>query len=443
MKKAVIGSVEHIQIAKHGETMVLAKIDTGADYSAVWVTDIQHTDGVLSFVFFGPGSAYYTGEVHKTRRFKITNIKNSFGDSEVRYKIQLKIKMGSHQRINWFSLADRSRTTYPILLGKSFLKDSFIVDVDQRHIYGDGDEAKSVLVVSAGSKTQPFLEKVEKTIDGDVRLKSTRFDDLLFCIDGSKSDIIDTSAGNSSVVTHDLIYVKSHWKHPEPASALAEYLNFRNVDFIDQEIGEYTSRGKLSEMMRLSTHAIPVPRAFAGYPAVLLSQQDMIIESLGFPFVLKSAAADKGKDNYLVDSIEVYQKILTDSESTSIFIAQVYVKNDGFYRLNVFGGEVKLAVFRSAHTHADPLKRHLNKPSGGVNAQLTDIDTLPSSMVELSIKAAYYMKRQIAGVDILQDTQTGQWYILEVNNSPQIRTGSHAEEKLKAFSDYIQRRLEK
>jgi len=44
---------------------------------------------------------------------------------------------------------------------------------------------------------------------------------------------------------------------------------------------------------------------------------------------------------------------------------------------------------------------------------------------------------QIAGVDLMFDSETGQHYILEVNSSPQLATGAVTDLKLKAYTDYL------
>jgi len=51
------------------------------------------------------------------------------------------------------------------------------------------------------------------------------------------------------------------------------------------------------------------------------------------------------------------------------------------------------------------------------------------------------MERQIAGADMIQDKTTGKWYILEVNSSPQMRTGSHIDEKVSEFAQFIDKEL--
>ena len=437
----VIGTTEYIYLPDVSQQAFSAKIDTGADSSAIWASNISQADGKLRYTFFAPGSAYYTGEFQETDRFKITSVRNSFGHDEMRYKIRLKVTIGEHTVTRWFSLADRSRSTFPILLGKNILKNRFVVDVSQNYVYGQAPGEDRVLVITTfPKKTTDFLRDVQQKSERGVTYAVARFEDILFDINGNLTTVVDTRT-DMDVADYSLTYVKSHWKYPELAGALSEYLLYKGRPFLDQELRSYTSRGKLSESMKLVTHGIAVPRSIAGYPALLKARLAYVVAQLGFPLVLKSAGADRGRDNYFVADEATFLRLLTKAQPTDIYIAQTFVENDGFYRLNVFGKDVRLAVFRSTHTHEEPLKRHLNKPPGGINATTIPLESLPVDATELAVRGAICMDRQIAGVDIIRDKVSGEWFILEVNSSPQLRSGTNIEEKMVEFARLVDKEL--
>jgi glutathione synthase/RimK-type ligase-like ATP-grasp enzyme len=442
MKQQLIGTTEHIILPEIGKVVFPAKIDTGADSSAIWASDIEQKDGTLFYTLFAPGSMYYTGQRLQTDTFKITSVKSSFGHEEIRYKVRLKITIGKITISRWFSLANRSQNTFPILLGKNFLKNRFIVDVSQNYIHSQHGDVEKVLVITAEpEKMDHFLEEVKKSNEQPLEYKTVTFEKLLFDIHGRLTSVINTGDDNMDVAYYNLTYIKSHWHYPELAAALAEYLIFKNKPFFDQELKNYTSRSKLGEGMQLATHDILVPRTIAGYPVLLKDEIVYIEEALGYPIVIKAASADRGKDNYIVSDREQLVTILEKAEATEIYLAQQFIENDGFYRINVFGKEPRLAVFRSTYPHKDPLKKHLNKPSGGVNATeipMTDIDP---EVAELAVRGAMCMERGIAGVDLVQDKNTKEWYILEVNSSPQLRTGAYIEKKAIEFARFIDKEL--
>ena len=117
-------------ITVSGVQNVPAKIDTGADSSSVWVSDIVERDGALSFALFGPDSEFYTGErlVFRAGQFTRAHITNSNG-RQIRYVVTLPVAIAGRHFAVRCSVADRSRLMYPVLLGRTFLKRNFVVDV--------------------------------------------------------------------------------------------------------------------------------------------------------------------------------------------------------------------------------------------------------------------------------------------------------------------------
>jgi len=59
----IVGRNESVDFARYSHTKnVPAKIDTGADSSSVWVSNVRvDKKGILRFNLFGEGSPYYTG----------------------------------------------------------------------------------------------------------------------------------------------------------------------------------------------------------------------------------------------------------------------------------------------------------------------------------------------------------------------------------------------
>jgi hypothetical protein len=108
-----------------------AKTDTGAYRSAVHADQIQLSDdgNVLSFRLLGghPVCAKLA-TVLTTSDFKTVWIANSFGHREERFEVKLRIKLGPKVFKATFSLADRSKKIYPILLGRKLLNKRFLVD---------------------------------------------------------------------------------------------------------------------------------------------------------------------------------------------------------------------------------------------------------------------------------------------------------------------------
>lgn len=129
--KPVLGIVERVSIGKRAVD-VPAKIDTGADSSAIWASNIRiNKDGVLIFSLFGEGSPYYTGKVFKRTDYTVAQVKSSNGASEVRYRTKFSITIGGRRIRATFNLSDRSKNTYKILIGRRTVSGKFYVDVSK------------------------------------------------------------------------------------------------------------------------------------------------------------------------------------------------------------------------------------------------------------------------------------------------------------------------
>jgi len=125
----VIGSNALIEIVGH-VSGVPAKVDTGADSSAIWASDVTvNRQGVLSFKLFAKSSPYYTGKAITRKSFKVASIRSSNGHTQIRYRVELPIRIGNKRVRASFYLSDRSVHNFPILLGRRTLNKKFLVDV--------------------------------------------------------------------------------------------------------------------------------------------------------------------------------------------------------------------------------------------------------------------------------------------------------------------------
>lgn len=129
----IIGRAEKADLLDLGVHKVPVKIDTGADSSSIWAHVTEEESDNLHVVFFGEGSNFYTGEEHifNQNEYSLTRISNSFGHSEIRYKVKLRIRIKGRVINGTFTLSDRSKKMYPVLIGRSLLMKKFLVDVSK------------------------------------------------------------------------------------------------------------------------------------------------------------------------------------------------------------------------------------------------------------------------------------------------------------------------
>lgn len=128
-QKAIIGRTADVVILSEDNLTIPAKVDTGADGSSIWASELSMSDdGILSFCLFAKGSEYYSGRRHVAKTFTASAVRSAHGTLQVRYKIELSVIIEKRKIRASFTLADRSLNTYPALIGCRLLNNKFIVD---------------------------------------------------------------------------------------------------------------------------------------------------------------------------------------------------------------------------------------------------------------------------------------------------------------------------
>jgi len=123
---------------------VPAKVDTGADSSAVWASDVVvDKENVLSFRLFDAQSPYFTGETIRTKQYKVAMIRTASGHQQLRFRVSLALNLGGRKIRALVNLADRSQQEFPVLIGRRTLSGKFLVDVSLSH-YPNREKATTI-----------------------------------------------------------------------------------------------------------------------------------------------------------------------------------------------------------------------------------------------------------------------------------------------------------
>ncbi|GAA4448318.1 hypothetical protein GCM10023189_06000 [Nibrella saemangeumensis] len=134
--KQVIGMTDIVDFPDLELFNVEAKIDTGAFTSALHCKDVRleraGLQSRLSFCVMGQAGAIEKRFYSDTFTQRI--IRNSFGVAEKRFVIKTRIVLFGRIIKAEFTLADRERMRYPVLLGRKLLRNRFIVDVSQKNL---------------------------------------------------------------------------------------------------------------------------------------------------------------------------------------------------------------------------------------------------------------------------------------------------------------------
>ena len=145
-EKSIIGSTEFVNFGERAQK-VPAKIDTGADSSVVWASNIRiDKDGVLKFSLFGEGSPHYNGKVFKRTDYSVVRVRSSMGQEQIRYRTHFWVKISGRKIKMLMNLSDRSKNEFPVLIGRRSISGKFLVDVSKKKVRRKKHPQSSVLM---------------------------------------------------------------------------------------------------------------------------------------------------------------------------------------------------------------------------------------------------------------------------------------------------------
>jgi len=136
LDKTVLGQTEWIYVNKAKKNFK-ARIDTGATTSSINAVNMQRfeRDGEkwVKFNLTTDEDAELI-EAPLVRIAKIIQSGNP-GESTERPVIKLNVRIGDVSHNSEFTLTDRMHMDYPVLIGRTFMKDVILVDVSQEYIH--------------------------------------------------------------------------------------------------------------------------------------------------------------------------------------------------------------------------------------------------------------------------------------------------------------------
>jgi hypothetical protein len=134
MKKKIIGRVDKVDFPALDLFNVDVKIDTGAYTSAIHCSQIIEENNTLKCTFYSEGHTNFSGKEVVFGTYSRTNVKSSNGFKENRFKIKSEVVFFEKTyKIN-LTLSTREDMKFPVLIGRQFLKNKFIVDVDKENL---------------------------------------------------------------------------------------------------------------------------------------------------------------------------------------------------------------------------------------------------------------------------------------------------------------------
>jgi glutathione synthase/RimK-type ligase-like ATP-grasp enzyme len=269
------------------------------------------------------------------------------------------------------------------------------------------------------------------------------YENLLFIFDTEAQSAVQVqSVGTGrSLDEYDGVYLNGYLSTYELAGTTATCCLALGVQFVNRELIDAPSLSKLSAHAKLAKAGVRTPRTVAGSKNALTKAKEKSL-GLRFPAVLKRADADRGIDNFKVQSMAEVLELLRPHEPRSLWILQEFVPNDGFYLVTFYDQRPEFSIYRSLEARPDgnEQKAHMYKPKGGSNAHYLPIAEVPAAVSDMAQRAIDAMNRQIGSVDCLYEPSSDRAYVLEVNYNPQLVTIETLKDlRIEAFLKGIQK----
>ena len=129
----IIGRLEHVDFPELGINGFNAKIDTGAYTSILHCSEILVENDKVKFIVLDDEHPSFEGKWFCLPIEKYTVVKSSNGYKEERVVVKTTIILLGEEFDVFLTLTNRKDMKYPVLLGRKFLKDKYIVNVSLKH----------------------------------------------------------------------------------------------------------------------------------------------------------------------------------------------------------------------------------------------------------------------------------------------------------------------
>lgn len=156
-------------------------------------------------------------------------------------------------------------------------------------------------------------------------------------------------------------------------------------------------------------------------PTLITSNPDLAIRYVNdnweFPVVSKVMGSSQGdgveKCENEKELIKTFSKKTDNPTYDDFRMIQKFIPNDGDFRILIFDGKIIASAKRIAKDAKKDFRNNLSKGGKGYRMDA------PHKANQIALDSVKAINKQMAGVDLIQDQSTGEWYIMEVNSAPQ------------------------
>ncbi|WP_419774755.1 ATP-dependent zinc protease [Halarcobacter sp.] len=130
----IVGKKELISIIDLELFELDAKVDTGADSNALHCDDIKIENDVVHFTLLDDIHPSYHGKRMKMPLYKLKKVRSSNGQLQTRASIKVTVEFMGKKYKSVITLTNRADMKLPMLIGRRFLSEKFLVDVSKEYL---------------------------------------------------------------------------------------------------------------------------------------------------------------------------------------------------------------------------------------------------------------------------------------------------------------------
>lgn len=225
----------------------------------------------------------------------------------------------------------------------------------------------------------------------------------------------DVQLKKHNISRYDVLYLLTLGDRKWDWFVAAQYLHKKfgtiivNEKIVDSSYSYFLT--STTDYWKQSDLHLPFPKS-----AVIFSKSSVkeIAGDFDFPVIVKHAGSRKGKGVFKIGSVEELETFVeTHKKLTPSFIVRELIPNDGDVRVFCVGYKAIGAMKRTPHEG----DFRSNISQGGMGEPFDLKKNL--NVRDIAQQAAEATRTEIAGVDIIINKETGEPYILEINNGPQ------------------------
>jgi RimK family alpha-L-glutamate ligase len=264
-----------------------------------------------------------------------------------------------------------------------------------------------IWILANDNKTIESTRYKEEAKKNGISLRFVKPEDFEIFVDINNAEKIFLKG--KPVKTPDVLIPRLGASTSYFALALIRQFEQNNVFVLNSSVAIESAKDKLHTFQILGQKNLPIPKTLlAKFPF----STDIVEQNFSYPFILKKISGLGGKGVFLVkdrDHLEEIQELLSDSDRKQNFIFQEFISTSSGTDIRVFvlGGRVIGAMQRIAQKG---FRANVTIGATAKNFPLTP------ELEWIALEAANALGLNIAGVDILFDTQG--FKICEVNSNP-------------------------